>query len=66
MLFEEEDVQWGLGGQSSRYLGFRSVSADNLLYDLQQVHFFSPHLLVSQFALPYSFKLEALRMEFGS
>lgn len=52
--------------KSSRYLGFRSVSTDNLLYDLGQANFFVPHLLFSQFVFPYPFKLEALRMGFGS
>lgn len=52
--------------KSSRYLDFRSASTDNLLYDLGKAHFFSPHLLLSQFVLPYPFKLEALRMGFGS
>lgn len=52
--------------KSLRYLGFRSVSADNLLDDLGQANFFIPHLPFSQFVFPYPFKLEALRMGFGS
>lgn len=52
--------------KSLRHLGFRSASTHNLLDDLGQANFFIPHLPFSQFAFPYPFKLEALRMGFGS
>lgn len=67
VLFEEEEEQWGLTGQRVQdYLEFRFASTDNLLHDLGQACFFSPHLLLAQFVLPYPFKLEALMMGFGS